>query len=254
MVGTPVTWTAAVQNGPARPYLRLSIHRDFQRPVTDRPRLQPHQNLPLGAAHSRRCVPGQRGCARHHRFAVRLFAPVSVSFNLLPWVTAPLAAGVVNPTSHPLVALFSGPPCAAGHQLLVRFHPATSSTSMTTNLVPCSPNSANFYIAGMYPSTQYLMHWEEYAGTTLVNTGTDLPFTTGALPSNFVTAHVSGQRPAHRGRRGLSSGRVSAQPSIHVNRDRPRRECDLVCLPAPRARIEPGGYFYSYPGSRFRAI
>ena len=56
---------------------------------------------------------------------------------------------------------------------------------MTTNLVPCSPQSANFYVAGMYPSTQYLMHWEEYAGTTLVNTGSDLPFTTGALPSSF---------------------------------------------------------------------
>ncbi len=56
-----------------------------------------------------------------------VFAPVSADFTLLPWVTAPLAAGVVNPTSHPLVALFSGPPCTAGDQLLVRFHPASSS-------------------------------------------------------------------------------------------------------------------------------
>ena len=60
---------------------------------------------------------------------------------------------------------------------------------MTTNLVPCSQKSANFYVAGMYPSTQYLMHWEEYAGTTLVNTGSDLPFATGALPSNFPSHH-----------------------------------------------------------------
>ena len=39
----------------------------------------------------------------------------------------------------------------------------------------------------MYPKTQYLMHWEEYAGTTLVNTGTNLSFITGSLPSNFPT-------------------------------------------------------------------
>ena len=125
----------------------------------------------------------------------------SANFTLLPWVTTPLAAGVVNPTSHPLVALFSGPPCAVGHQLLVRFRPASptgsqSPNSMTTNLVPCSTASANFYVAGMYPSTQYLMHWEEYNGTSLVNTGADLPFTTGPLPATFTAPTFQVNVPA----------------------------------------------------------
>jgi arylsulfate sulfotransferase len=108
---------------------------------------------------------------------------VTANYTLQPWVTAPLAA-VVNPTTHPLVALFSGPPCATGHQLLVRFRPANSQVSNITNFVPCSQNSANFLVAGMLPSTQYLMHWEEF-GTNYANVGSDLSFTTGALPSAY---------------------------------------------------------------------
>jgi len=72
---------------------------------------------------------------------------------------------------------------------------------MTTNLVACrfNTNSAtpdnttmNFYIAGMYPSTTYQMHWETVnpAGTVL-NVGTDYPFTTGAIPSNVFLSTFS---------------------------------------------------------------
>ncbi len=38
----------------------------------------------------------------------------------------------------------------------------------------------------MYPSTQYQMHWEEYNGTTLVNTG-----------SQSVVHHRSGAVQLH---------------------------------------------------------
>ena len=179
-----------------------------------------------------------------------LFAPVAVTFDLTPWVTTPLATGVVNPTAHPLVALFSGPPCASGHQLLVRFHPASSSVSMTTSLVPCSPQSANFYVAGMYPSTQYLMHWEEYAGTTLVNTGADLPFTTGALPSNFSTPQFQVNVPP--------TVDDAAYPVVLfqlLTAPFTATATDLagnVIWYAPigstfMSRIEPGGYYYTYP-------
>ena len=63
-----------------------------------------------------------------------------------------------------------------------------------------NPNntSMNFYIAGMYPSTTYNMHWETVnpAGTVL-HVGTDYPFTTGAIPSNvflptFSATGISG--------------------------------------------------------------
>ena len=118
---------------------------------------------------------------------------------------------------------------------------------MTTNLVPCSTKSANFYVAGMYPSTQYLMHWEEYAGTTLANTGADLPFTTGALPS---TVHPPFQ--------------VNVPPTAHdaaypvVLWQTAVLATDLLGkviwygppIGGNIARMEPGGYFYSYSQSR----
>ncbi len=181
-----------------------------------------------------------------------LFAPVAVTFDLTPWVTTPLATGVVNPTAHPLVALFSGPPCASGHQLLVRFHPTSSSVSMTTSLVPCSPQSANFYVAGMYPSTQYLMHWEEYAGTTLVNTGADLPFTTGALQSTFTTPpglHVNVP----------PTGDDAAYPVVLFQLTSPPYSATATDLAGnviwyaagTVTRLEPGGYYYTFGNGTF---
>ena len=115
------------------------------------------------------------------------FAPVSVQYVILPWVSAP-GGSAVHPTSHPLVALFSGPPCQSGHSLLVRFHKTGSNVSSTTNSVACSQSSANFYVAGMLPSTQYLMHWEE-VGPNFFSAGPDLSFSTGPLPSDYPAAH-----------------------------------------------------------------
>jgi arylsulfate sulfotransferase len=46
----------------------------------------------------------------------------------------------------------------------------------------------NFYIAGMYPSTTYNMHWETVSPSgTVLHVGTDYPFTTGTIPSNVYT-------------------------------------------------------------------
>lgn len=118
------------------------------------------------------------------------YPPMTANYVILPWVTAP-EGSAVHPTSHPLVALFSGPPCQSGHSLLVRFHAVNSNMSSTTNSVACSQSSANFYVAGMYASTQYLMHWEEYSGSNLVNSGADLPFTTGPLGSGFPVPQMT---------------------------------------------------------------
>ncbi len=113
-----------------------------------------------------------------------VYPPVSVQFVLQPWVTAP-GDSLVNPTSHPLVALFSAGPCTSGHTIRVRFRQNGTSTSSATNSVDCSQNSANFLVAGMLPSSNYLMHWEELSGGTLVNSGADQSFATGPLPSSF---------------------------------------------------------------------
>ena len=125
MLGTPVTWTATVQSPPA------GHTYGYQFSVTYNGQTQIVSDF--SPTNTFTWVPYTVEGAYKFSVVVRdtttmpyvLFAPVSVNFTLLPWVTTPLAAGVVNPTSHPLVALFSGPPCAAGHQLLVRFQPAT---------------------------------------------------------------------------------------------------------------------------------
>ena len=66
---------------------------------------------------------------------------------------------------------------------------------MTTNSVACSNSSANFLVAGMQPSSRYVMHWEQLANNQVVSSGTDQAFTTGHLPANFpaeqFTANVS---------------------------------------------------------------
>ncbi len=115
------------------------------------------------------------------------YAPVSSQYVILPWVTAPNGSAV-HATAHPLVALFSGPACKIGDYILVRFRQVGSNVSSVTNTIPCSTKSANFYIAGMLPSTQYLMHWEE-VGPTFGNKGPDLTFTTGPLSSDYPVTH-----------------------------------------------------------------
>jgi arylsulfate sulfotransferase len=94
----------------------------------------------------------------------------------------------VTTTANPLVALFSGPPCAVGNSVRVRFNQTGSSVSQTTNAIPCSPtNSANFYIAGMYPSTEYQMHHETVNPSGgIVKTGKTFTFTTGPLPAGVT--------------------------------------------------------------------
>ena len=91
---------------------------------------------------------------------------------------------VITPTANPLIALFSGPPCARGNSVRVRFNQTGNSVSQTTNAIPCSPtNSANFYIAGMYASTEYQMHHETVSPSgTIVQTGRTITFTTGPIP------------------------------------------------------------------------
>jgi arylsulfate sulfotransferase len=256
-LGTPVTWTATVQNA-------SSGHTyGYQFSVTYNGQTQILSDFSPTPTFT--WVPHTVEGAYDFNVVVRditttpftLFAPVSVGFQLLPWVTAPLAAGVINPTSHPLVALFSAPPCAATHQLLVRFQPASptgsqSPHSMTTNLVPCSTNSANFYIAGMYPSSKYLMHWEEYAGITLVNTGSNLSFTTGPLPSTLASQTYKVNVPAQA---YDSSYPVAFFQSVLGGGTATDLAGNLIWYAANTSfilRMEPGGLYYSYTnGSNF---
>jgi len=182
-VGTSITWTATVQNGPPG-------HKyDYQFAVTLQGQTQivkdfRTQNYFTWVPYT---VEGTYQVTVTVRDITGLnyitYQPVSVPYVILPYVTAP-GGSAVHATSHPLVALFSGPPCQTGHSLLVRFQQAGTAGSSTTNSVPCSQNSANWYIAGMYPSMLYTMHWEE-SGPNFFAQGPDLPFTTSPVSANY---------------------------------------------------------------------
>ena len=104
----------------------------------------------------------------------------------------------VTPTANPLVALFSGPPCKVGNTVRVRFNQVGSSVSQTTNAIPCSAtNSANFYIAGMYPNSEYQMHHETVSPSgMIVQTGATYTFTTGSIPAGITFPTMTVPVPA----------------------------------------------------------
>jgi hypothetical protein len=123
-----------------------------------------------------------------------VYPPVSAQYVLNPWVTQS-GGSAVHTTRHPLVALFSAGPCPSGDFIRVRFHKFTAVTSMTTNSLACSSSSANFLVAGMQPSSRYVMHWEQVSNNQVVSSGTDQPFTTGPLPANFPGEQFTANPP-----------------------------------------------------------
>jgi arylsulfate sulfotransferase len=177
-VGTVVTWTATVQDSVAGTHeYRFKVGSATVRDFRDSNSFQwafsqteGTYNVTVVVRNTSNNIAAQ---------ATQSFVVTARWHNGLDAVTA---------TANPLVALFSGPPCMVGNTVRVRFNQTGSSVSQTTNAIPCSAtNSANFYIAGMYPSTQYQMHHETVSpGGTIVHTGPTLTFTTGAIPAGVT--------------------------------------------------------------------
>ncbi len=193
MLGTSILWTATVSGGPpgdtydyqfsAALQGQNQVVRDFNTPNT-------FTWVPHTVEGTYVVTVVVRDITQQ---PYTVFPPVSVQYVLNPWVTTS-GGSAVHPTSHPLVALFSAGPCTAGHSIRVRFTQNGAQASSTTNAVPCSQSSANFLVAGMYPSTQYLMHWEEFAPGFLTS-GPDQSFTTGPLPAGFPVPQMTVKVP-----------------------------------------------------------
>jgi hypothetical protein len=109
----------------------------------------------------------------------------------------------VTPTSHPLVALFSAPPCPEGSQFRVEFQRDGSSESSRTSLEPCrGSRSSNVYVAGMNADSDYRMR-SELVSPGGVTPGDWLTFHTGLLDGRFppvtvTTARTGSAPPAER--------------------------------------------------------
>jgi len=102
---------------------------------------------------------------------------------------------VVNPTSHPLVFLYSAPPCPHGAQMQVEFVVSngtagrTRGSAVRTPFQACDPQfSMNFYLMGLYAETNYMAH-HIITGSELA-IGPNVAFKTGSLPANLFTETV----------------------------------------------------------------
>ncbi|HEX4230712.1 MAG TPA: aryl-sulfate sulfotransferase [Bryobacteraceae bacterium] len=95
---------------------------------------------------------------------------------------------VVSATAHPLVAMFSLPPCPVGSLARVHFQLARTIFWTYTPYQTCTGNtSLNFLIGGMLASSTYTLQSDIFAAPT-DTLGPKLSFTTGAIPSNALSA------------------------------------------------------------------
>lgn len=112
-----------------------------------------------------------------------------LQFRILPRAKAGNPA--VSPTSVPLVALFSAPPCPQGSDVRVAFHrTGDSSRVMRTNSEPCrGTRTNNLYVAGMRADTTYDMRAEVITNSS-PQAGPSVSFHTGLADGAFPPSTV----------------------------------------------------------------
>ena len=103
----------------------------------------------------------------------------------------------VFPTSHPLVYLYSAPPCAAGSRMQVEFRRTAGGAAQRTPFRDCQTGfSVNFYLGGLRASTEYTARHILQTGTSL-QPGPAVEFTTGDAPDSLAKhTVVNGPAPA----------------------------------------------------------
>lgn len=175
-VGTSITWTASATD-PLPLVYRFSVGGSASGPFT--------VQRDFGPKNSYAMAPLQEGT---------LFVQVTVQEGYAATASATRVASftfnsrvsgrqpVISPTINPLVALYSAPACPVGGKMFVGFQQVGTSSWQYTYPEACVRNqSRNFLVAGMLPSTPYMMV-NVVAGATVI-TSSALPFTTGSIPS-----------------------------------------------------------------------
>jgi arylsulfate sulfotransferase len=118
-------------------------------------------------------------------------AAVETPFQIAPRVKG--ATPMVVATAHPLIALFSSPPCAEGSEFRVAFRPALDSDAKEdrTPAQACRGSiSNNVLVAGMRADTEYRLRQEVVSGGSEKD-GDWLPFRTGILDGDFSPVSVA---------------------------------------------------------------
>ena len=169
----------------------------------------------------------------------------------LPFEIVPRAKGApsVVPTSHPLIALFSAPPCQEGSQFRVAFHPDGEESASRTPAQACRGSlTNNVLVAGMRAETRYLLREEVVTGPNEKD-GKWLPFQTGILDGSFPPVSVTVPR---------ASGSVPSEPVLVFSTasagssarpfatDLQGRVMWYMRSPDFLTRILPGGHFLAF--------
>ncbi len=105
-------------------------------------------------------------------------ASATAFFEFDPLVSGSSAA--VTPTSHPLVFVYSAPPCPQGQGMRVQFQSADGVTQSTPYKSCDSQNTMNFYIAGVRASSQYTA-WHAIAAAGGETASAPISFSTGRI-------------------------------------------------------------------------
>ncbi len=104
-------------------------------------------------------------------------------------------APLVTPSSHPLIALFSAPPCPQGSSFRVAFHAEGEDAVTRTSTEACRGSiSNNLWVAGMRADTEYRMRPEWTTGTS-VKAGDWAQFHTGLLDGGTAPVTITVPRP-----------------------------------------------------------
>ncbi len=130
-------------------------------------------------------------------------AEAEARFQIVPRVKG--GAPVVAATSHPLVALFSAPPCPEGKQFRVAFRAEGEQALSQTPAQACRGSiSNNVLVAGMRADTAYQLR-QEVTGGGHEKDGDWLPFRTGILDGDMAPVAVAVPR---------TNGTVASEPVV----------------------------------------
>jgi arylsulfate sulfotransferase len=130
-------------------------------------------------------------------------ATVESRFQIVPRVKG--STPIVVPTSHPLIALFSAPPCPEGSQFRVAFRAEGDEAVGRTPAQPCRGSiSSNALVAGMRADTEFKLR-QEVTTAGHEKDGEWLPFRTGILDGDFPPVSVAVPR---------ASGSIASEPVV----------------------------------------
>jgi arylsulfate sulfotransferase len=138
---------------------------------------------------------------------------------VLPFTLTSRVSGAnpaVNVTPHPLVVLYSAPPCSAGSSIRVRWIAAGNVYWNVTPFKQCVAGlSMNFYIAGMLPKTTYFFQQDVFTGPRDAR-GPTLAFPTGAtaIPTPAVTINTPAVPPSSMQQPILLHSYISTNPTV----------------------------------------